>query len=413
VLGWLSWSLLVGVGCKKAPPDAPSAEGSAAARPSAPLAPSASPSAARPLPSSSSSPPAQLALAFIDGGSCKPLAKPTALPLRSPSTLALRGADLLVLQNDDGRPRATTLSASAAAGGKGSGSGATEMPGQWGYVVPCALAESQVFCPDRAGGVHRSGIDGSQDRVVAASRVGTHVAAAPLAIVHTVVGYLASRQTTEGWVSEAWMIVDDDAPVRISEDGSGATSLAFAPRGPTVIALTVDARTALTAMHARTVTFEGRATLGEDVVAFIGGPGDRRTRAALALGDNCPGWSLLPISKDVGQFGLALVRLDDPPRLDEPVQWSLYPNGLDPAPLAAAIGGGHAWVARVRPRSSEPGSARVLEVGVVADSGDFEAHDFLSTTGDPSDVALLVDASGALWVSWVDKAGAWVEHFSC
>jgi hypothetical protein len=280
-------------------------------------------------------------------------------------------------------------------------------------IVPCALVDEQAFCPDRTGAVHRAGVDGSGDRVVANARVGTRVAAAQLAAVHAAVGYLTSRKTSEGWVSEAWVIVDEEPPVRLSEDGSGATSIAFAQRGQSIVALTLDARSALTAMHARTISFAGHATLGEDVVAFIGGPGDRGTRAALAVGDNGPGWSLLPIAKDIGQFGLALVRLDDPPRLDEPVEWSLYPNGLDPAPVAAATVAGKTWIARVRPKSSEPSASRVLEVGSVVDGGSFEARDALPTAGDPSDVALTVDAGGALWVCWVDSAGAWVEHLAC
>jgi hypothetical protein len=282
-----------------------------------------------------------------------------------------------------------------------------------GYAIPCALAGNLVFCPDRTGAVHRSRWDGTEDRVVASSRVGARVAASELGSVHAAVGYLASRQTSEGWVSEAWLIVDDIAPVRLSEDGSGATSIALAPRGPSVLALTVDARTALTAMHARVVTFDGRVKLGEDVVTFIGGPGDRRTRAALATGDTGLAWSLLPISKDVGQFGLALVRLDDPPQLDEPVQWSMYPNGLDPAPVAAAVAGDRTWVARVRPKASEPSSSHVLEIGAVDASGAFDPRDVVTTAGNPSDVALTLGAAGTLWVSWVDSAGAWVQHLAC
>ena len=307
------------------------------------------------------------------------------------------------MQNDDGHPHATTVSSSAKATGPASAAGST---------LPCAVADNLTFCPDRSGAVHRAAIDGSQDRVVANSRVGSRLAAAQLANVHSALGYLASRQTTEGWVSEAWMIVDDEAPVRLSEDGSGATSVTVASRGATVMALMIDARTALTAMHARLVTFEGHAKLGEDVVTFIGGPGDRRTRAVLALGEKGAGWSLLPISKDVGQFGLALVRLEDPPRLDEPVEWSMYPNGIDPAPVAAAVTADKTWVARVRPQGSEPSSARVLEIGAVDANGGFDARDVLPTAGNPSDVALAADGSG-LWIAWVDAAGAWVERLGC
>jgi hypothetical protein len=315
------------------------------------------------------------------------------------------GADVLVVQNDDGHPRQTIVSAaSTQASGPAAGSSLS---------IPCALAGSLAFCPDKAGGVHRARLDGSEDRVMASSRVGSRITASELGNVHTVGGYLASRQTSEGWVSEAWMIADDDAPVRLSEDGSGATAVTFAARGASVVALMVDARSALTAMHTRVITFEGHAKIGEDVVAFVGGPGDRRTRAILALGERGQGLSLLPISKDIGQFGLALVRVDDPPRLDEPVQWSMYPNGLDPAPVAAVAAGDRTWVARVRPKTSEPSSAHVLEIGAIGDSGGFEPRDVLQTAGNASDVAMVVDASGALWVSWVDSAGAWIEHLAC
>jgi hypothetical protein len=340
-----------------------------------------------------------------DGGACKPLAPVAGLPLKGPSVLSLRGDELVVVQNDDGHPRTTVLSSALAKEGASGGAG--------GYGLPCALAGEKAYCPDRTGAVHRARTDGTGDRVLASGRVGTHITAAELGGVHSAVGYLASRQTTEGWVSEAWMAVDDDPPVRISEDGSGATSIVLSPRGASAMALMLDARSALTAMHLRTVKYEGHLVLGEDVVAFIGGPGDRRTRAALAMGETGPGYSLLPISKDVGQFGLALVRLDDPPRIDEPVEWSMYPNGLDPAPVAAATGGGRSWVARVRPRSGEPGAVRVLELGALTGGGSFEPRDVVTTAGDPADVSLAADAAGTLWVAWVDGAGAWVAHLAC
>ncbi|MDP8999875.1 MAG: hypothetical protein M3O46_07165, partial [Myxococcota bacterium] len=187
-------------------------------------------------------------------------------------------------------------------------------------------------------------------------------------------------------------------------------------RGAALLALMVDARRALTAVHARTVTYDQRVRLGEDVVVFVGGPGDRRTRGALAVPPSGPAWTLLPIAKDVGSFGLAIVRLDDPPHVDEPVVWSMYPNGLDPAPIAAVSSGGRApatWVARVVPRAATPGSPRVLELGLVAFDGVFTSRDTVPTTGDATDVSLAVDPSGALWLAWVDGGGGWLERLMC
>ncbi|HLK36546.1 MAG TPA: hypothetical protein VKU41_07315, partial [Polyangiaceae bacterium] len=250
------------------------------------------------------------------------------------------------------------------------------------------------------------------DRVVASSRSGTPIAAAALAGSHAALAYLASRKTTEGWVSEAWLACDDDPPQRLSEDGSGATAVAMVPRAPALLALIVDARAALTALHARPVRYEQRLSLGEDAVVFVGGPGDHRTRAALAVPKDGPSWALLPIAKDVGSFGLATVRVDDPPRVDEPVVWSMYPNGLDPAPVAA-VSAAHAWVARVRPRESEPGSQKMLELGEIDAAGAFVARDPIPTLGAPSDVAMVADAQGALWVSWLDPSGSWLERLAC
>ncbi len=354
----------------------------------------------------------------VDGGvGCRLLRGPVELPLKAPAALVARGDSLDAVLDSDGKPRVASFpvgpippaatpppAAELVAGGAGTG-----------YAVPCALAGDQVFCADRTGAVHRSARDGSGDRVVGSSRTGSRIAATPLGGSHVALGYLASRQTSEGWVSEAWLVVDDAAPVRLSEDGSGATSLALAPRGAGALALYVDARAALTAMHARPVTFEGGAAhLGEDAVVFVGGPGDRRTHGALiAPASNDPAWALLPIAKDVGSFGLALVKLDDPPHVDEPVSWSMYENGIDPAPVAAATAAGHTWAARVVPRDAAPGASRVLELGSIANAGAFTPHEIVPTTGKPSDVALTGDVHGALWLAWVDGGGSWLERLVC
>lgn len=214
-------------------------------------------------------------------------------------------------------------------------------------------------------------------------------------------------------MSEAWLAVDDDAPLRLSEDGSGATSVTLAEYAKGALAVTVDARTALTVMHARSITYEEKVKLGEDDVVFVGGPGNRRTGAALAVAADGAGWSLLPIAKDVGTFGLAVVRIDAPPRVDEPVVWSMYPNGLDPAPIAAALSARATWVARVVPQSPEPGAPRVLQLGQIDAQGDFAVRERVPTSGRATDVALAVDVHGGLWVGWLDTAGASLERLVC
>jgi hypothetical protein len=351
-----------------------------------------------------------------DGGSasCRIVRGPVELPMRGAVSLVVRGGIVDALLNDDGRARTVAFPAGpipppAAIAAREPVT--EEIHPALG--VPCASTTDWDFCPDRSGSVHRNPPSGGADRVVASSRPGTRIAVASLAGSHAVLAYLASRQTSEGWVSEAWAELDDDAPARLSEDGSGATSVALAAQGSALVALTVDARTALTAMHARPIRYDRGLRLGEDVVAFVGGPGDRRTAAALAGCHDGSLVGLLPISKDVGAFGLALVKLDDPPRVDEPVTWAMYPNGLDPAPVAAASGRGRTWVARIRPHGSEPGSPREIEVGALVDAPSLSSPTILDTSGTPSDVAIAVDAAGALWVSWLDSTGSWLERLAC
>jgi hypothetical protein len=91
----------------------------------------------------------------------------------------------------------------------------------------------------------------------------------------------------------------------------------------------------------------------------------------------------------------------------------MYPNGLDPAPVAA-VAGAHTWVARVRPRVADPASDRLLEVGEVSREGAFDARQVIGgTSGAPREIALALDGHGALWLSWLDAAGSWIERLSC
>jgi hypothetical protein len=350
---------------------------------------------------------------------CRVVRGPIELPVRAAVSLLVRGDELACLQNEDGRPHVTRYPTPPIAPSPATPPASEPAAGgvSTGLAVGCAWAGARVFCPDRSGAVHRARPDGSDDRIVVSSRSGSHVAAAAIPPERTLLAYLASRKTSEGWVSEAWLAVDDEPPVRLSEDGSGATSVTLAERAGGAVAATVDARTALTAMHARAIALDaahdGGVQLGEDSVVFVGGPGDRRTGAALAVAPEGSGWALLPIAKDVGSFGLAVVRIESPPRVEEPTTWSMYPNGLDPAPVAAVASGPITWVARVLPQSADIGASRVLQLGQVDARGVFAALDRVPTHGDPKDVALAVDGRGAVWVGWLDTSGAWLERLQC
>jgi hypothetical protein len=341
---------------------------------------------------------------------CRLLSGPIELSPHGAAALTSRGDEMLAVLNEDGRPaiagfRVGPIAPAAITSSVPSSKRALR--------VPCAVTGDVAFCPDRTGDVHRSTLAGGDSRVVANSFAGTHVSAGRVPGQSAVLVYLARRETSEGLVTEAWTVADEGPPQRLSEDGSGATSSALADRGSSLIALTVDSRVALTAMHAREIRYDHGLRLGEDVVTFVGGPGDPGSAAALAFFPSSTGWAVLPIAQDVSTFGLALVKLDDPVRVDEPVVWSMYPDGLDPAPVATAFMGARCWLARVRPRERGPGSPRDLELGELKSDGSFAAEYIVGGAGGATGVSMASDSRGALWVAWLDPSGGWTERLSC
>jgi hypothetical protein len=405
---WSAGCLALGValgasGCRSKqkvdPPDAATAA-SVTASASAPApAPSVPPSA--PLP-------AQRAVVSIDNadagaGGCKLLRGPLAQPFNGPAKLRMveraegQLAELVV--NAGGAPRFYDV-----------------LPGDAGappQVVPpkstlpaCAAARDAVFCPDASGAIHRSSGSGEGDTVVAQSRAGTDLSAAMLG-AHALVAYIAERVTSDGLLREAWLLPDTGGPpLRLSEEGSGSTFVELAPRGDAVVAMMIDARTAMTPAHARIVTLEaGKPKVGPDAVIFVGGSAERHNAGALATSKEGTVFGLIAVADGASRFGMAAISIDDPPRDDAPVAWSLYPNGLDPAPIAATRGFARMHVARVRPKSAEPSSPHVLELGVLETSGAFRARCTIAEATFVKDVELESDRQGALWVFYREPGG--------
>jgi hypothetical protein len=228
-----------------------------------------------------------------------------------------------------------------------------------------------------------------------------------------VVVYLADRNTSEGVISAAFASLDDGPPVRLSDDGTGTTYLALAPRAGGLLALLVDGRVAMTPVHARTLTVaQGKLQAGDDAVLFVCGGAEANTRGALAMSANGTAFGLLPIAGETG-FGMASIRIDDPPHMDEPTTWSLYLNGLDPAPIAATRGKNPIRVARVRPLDATADGPRGLELGRLDDAGAFVSYGLVGSKGRVKSAAVAVDKAGMLWLAFTDGTGTWLERRAC
>lgn len=280
--------------------------------------------------------------------------------------------------------------------------------------LPCGVTKEYVFCMNREGNILRTSRTAAEGphKQIAASRAGATIAAAQMG-EHTVVAFLAERKTKEGPVTEAWAVLDDGPPVRVSEDGAGATYVDVATRGAGVVFAYIDARSAMTPVHARPATEkDGKLQVGKDAVVFVGGAPDSRVAGVLAV-SNDAAFFVMPMAKDIASFGMAIIKLDDPPIIDEPVTWSMYPNGIDPAPIAATREGSPIRLVRVYPSTNAPSGPRVVELGEIDSAGGFRSLGEIAEPLSALYVDVAVDRFGGVWTQHGDSASSTLERRRC
>ncbi|CAN5307540.1 hypothetical protein BH09MYX1_BH09MYX1_15160 [soil metagenome] len=273
----------------------------------------------------------------------------------------------------------------------------------------CAAAGTHAFCMDRDGAIQRTPLSGGERVTVGRAKPGTRLGAAS-AGGETIVAFLAERKTSEGLTTEAWIVGNGTPLTRISEDGAGATFVAGAPAAADkIVALYIDGRRGMTPIHGVALSARGgKIKRDKDDVLFVAAGAETYTAGALATSADGHASALVPIAHDVG-FGLLATRFGVV--ADE--HWSDYPNGLDPAPIAAtALGPGDPFALRVRPAEARFGAPRLLELGRVTAAG-FAALGSIPTHDSPRDVAVTTDPGDALAVVFTDATGTWLERLRC
>ena len=358
--------------------------------------------------------------------SCRAVYGPAEQPSRGPAALSVVGHELRLVANDAGRPRVYPV----AIGPVPPKNARPVVPPRPSSFIgmrwpPCELAGRFAYCQGPGGPIVRTVLAGDEhgsraaigsSKTIAKSRSGTRIAAASLGPDHSVVAFLDVRRTTEGEMLQAFVALDEREPVRLSDDGAGATTLRFLPRGETPVAVYLDTRTAMVPIHARPLSLrEDDLVLGTDAVVFVGGAPERGIDFAVAPVGGTRGFAFVPMPRETIEFGMATLPIEEPPKDDVPAVWSDYPNGIDPAPIAAtpARDGKSAWIARVRPRASAPGVPRILELGRVDAAGVFTSYGEIASGNRVTDVALVEDGSGALWVLYGDPTVTWLERRVC
>lgn len=433
---WVVLAVLAIAGCRQRadPPDAgaPDAAGPVASGAPDASAPAPQQTSAAPSSSASSSPASSSSAGAAVGEGCKLLRGPQRLSLRGPALLwtpdpAARGDFRIIFNRDGAAQQLTPAFAGLGIAGVGrrpggrltqpadvlldAGAGDGEGPARAAWPA-CAVADRFVFCMDTSGAIRRTPLSGGPEVPVGFGRRGSGIAAVALPGGHTLLAFLADRKTSEGVVTQAFAVLDDKPAVPLSEEGSGATFVTLAPWKGRAMAMYIDARVALTPVHARPVgmTGEGKLEIGRDAVIFVGGAGESRTGGALAVGADGPLFALAPVASDASGFGMAAIRIDDAPWDDMPAVWSPYPNGLSPAPIAATQGTSPIHVARVRPKAREPSAPHVLEIGRLDGEGRFTARCQVAEGRSFKHVAIEADREGALWLAYTTGTATFVEQ---
>jgi hypothetical protein len=198
-----------------------------------------------------------------------------------------------------------------------------------------------------------------------------------------------------------------------SSDGSGASSVAIAHAGGHTVGISLDARSAMSPVHARTIEVGpgGPARIGADVVVFVGPSPEGHTEIAAAPGQGGP-IALVPFARDTTSFGLASLLIGEEPHLDAAVQWNMYPNGIEPAPVAAAAFCGRTWTAYVRPSTATANAESVLVLAPI-DRGAFGSEIMAGKGFDFTTVALAPRDDGGAWLAWVGNGRSWVRGIRC
>lgn len=345
---------------------------------------------------------------------CRLAYGPAEQAFRGPAAMVTSATELKLVANDGGKPRIFAVplgpppSASAPVSAPPKPSSFFGM--RW---PPCEMAGRWAYCQAAGGIVYRTTLGVNDTKQIAKSQPSTRITAAAIGPDHAVLATLDARRTTEGVMMQAFVTLDDGETVRLSEDGAGATVVRLVPRGERAVALYIDARMAMVPLHARPLLLRGKdLVLADDAVVFVGGPPERGIELT-AAGAGASIFALLPMAREATDFGMAAIPIAEQPKDDVQPSWSLYPNGLDPAPIAATVGGATSWVARVRPSERMAGSPRIIELGRLDAAGGFTSLGAISTGKHVTDMAITSDSYGSVWILYGDTNATWLERRVC
>ncbi|MBM4362242.1 MAG: hypothetical protein FJ104_06140 [Deltaproteobacteria bacterium] len=175
------------------------------------------------------------------------------------------------------------------------------------------------------------------------------------------------RPEAEGGPLRARLWVEGAPAEPLTPEGNTAHSVSLVDARGGLLAISVQARMALTPIHARRIGFgAGSVTKGEDVVVWVGSGIHSLTELTLLPHGESDLFGFMPHERSTTEFGVARLDIGQAPDMETPTSWLLYPNGIDPAPVAAAHLCGAPVLFSAEPTSAVPGAAHSLRVRRIA-----------------------------------------------
>ena len=261
------------------------------------------------------------------------------------------------------------------------------------------------------------GAPGALEILARDARDGTRVAVpvpAPgqkLATIPATVAYVVRPDKEDApLVAKLW--VEGAASESLTAEGNSTHSVSLVQTEEGLLVVSVQARMAMTPVHARRVRFrDGKPVLGDDLVAWVGGGIQPLTEMTLLPSGEHGLFGFIPHEKSITEFGVAELDLTMTPGMDTKTTWLLYPNGIDPAPVAATHLCQEPLLLYAQPETAHPDSRQELVLRSLADPSGKRTQTVARARAFYF-VSIAEVAGGALAV-WVTDAGMWASTVRC
>jgi hypothetical protein len=274
----------------------------------------------------------------------------------------------------------------------------------WAVARGPALSATHAYWVSKGRVVRRALAGGDLEVLATDARDGTRVAVAG---PPDVVAYITQPIGKQD--SLARLRLPDGKKLDLTPEGAAASSVSLARVGEDVIASYIDGRSGMTPVHARKLRAKS-GTLDPDVVVWVSGATQGMTEI-VSVGTEHGSWLMLPVERDASHFGLATLALEQEPKMDPPLRWRTYENGLDRSPTAAALLCGAPTAIYVRPADARPTANQELVLSQLT-LDETASSEPLATARGFADVSLYPLPEGAM-LAYVADRRTWARLIRC